>query len=155
MSDLPSVKQKVQTESTRYLSSVSEFLVQTIGKSVNWLIDHVDTLETDVSGLFLGLAFNDHGAISAASPTWSYTAPADRYLTATLQLAGSYTITTVSCTGFMQKFDAVSPISSDTLPALPVRYFIKLAPGQVVSVATSGGPGLSSRTLIGSLEYNG
>lgn len=50
MSDLPSVKQKVQTESTRYRSAVSEFLVQTIGKSVNWLIDRVDALDAGLAG---------------------------------------------------------------------------------------------------------
>lgn len=154
MSDLPSVKQKVQTESTRYLSSVSEFLVQTVGKSINWLIDHADATDATLAALFTGEAFNNHGAIDSSAPTWSYTAPSGKYLTAVLQLAGTYAITSVSCTGFMQKFDAVSPISSEA-PTLPVRYFIKLAPGESVSVSSSGGAGLSSRTLIGALLESG
>lgn len=50
MSFLPSVKQKLVTESLRFRSSVSEFALQTIGKSVNWLIDRVDALDAGLAG---------------------------------------------------------------------------------------------------------
>lgn len=44
MALLPSIKTKISVEATQYRASVSEFLIQTIGRSLNYLIDRMDTI---------------------------------------------------------------------------------------------------------------
>lgn len=70
MSDLPSVKKKIQVESTRFRSAVSEFLIQTIGKSINFLIDKYDSifLSNNVRSI-------DIVNVSVTSTYISYTVP--------------------------------------------------------------------------------
>ncbi len=46
MSNLPSVEKKISVEATRFRSAVSEFFSQTLGKSINWLIDQVNAITT-------------------------------------------------------------------------------------------------------------
>jgi len=45
MSLLPSVATRITVEATRYRSAVSEFLVQTLGKSINYLLDDNDAIQ--------------------------------------------------------------------------------------------------------------
>lgn len=50
MALLPSVSTKITVELTRYRSAVSEFLAQTLGKSINYLIDKTDSIESVLDG---------------------------------------------------------------------------------------------------------
>jgi hypothetical protein len=55
MALLPSVATRVTVELTRYRSAVSEFLAQTLGKSINYLLDRTDTIENDIDSLITEL----------------------------------------------------------------------------------------------------
>lgn len=57
MSDIPSAKQYIQIEGSQLRAPVSESLAQTIGSSVNYLIDTTDAHETRLN--------NDEAAILA------------------------------------------------------------------------------------------
>lgn len=45
MSLLPSIATRITVEATRYRSAVSEFLVQTLGQSINFLLDDNDAIQ--------------------------------------------------------------------------------------------------------------
>src|SRR6185437_12677782 len=67
MSNLPSVPEYVQVESTRFLSAVSESTVQGIGGSVNYCLDNITTLNSEVAGILarmLNIQFS--GVITSA-----------------------------------------------------------------------------------------
>jgi hypothetical protein len=51
MSNLPSIPNYIQTEATRFRSAVSESLAQAEGQSINYLLDHVSNLDTEVAGI--------------------------------------------------------------------------------------------------------
>jgi len=65
MALLPSVATRVTVELTRYRSAVSEFLAQTLGKSINYLLDKTDDLETQFN------TFNPVNAVFVGSYTVS------------------------------------------------------------------------------------
>lgn len=157
MSDLPSVKQKVQTESTRYRSAVSEFLVQTIGKSVNWLIDKADSLDADISGLFLGQAVSSAGNVVAGGP-FVLTCPAGQYFSGTLVMVetiGTSPAISVSSSGYVSVFGPLDPAALSGMTNLTpsnvemyrretVIMQIRLEPSQSITL-TALGAGTSAR----------
>jgi hypothetical protein len=51
MANLSSVSTKITVEATRFRSAVSEFLAQTMGKSINFLIDETVSLGSDLTTL--------------------------------------------------------------------------------------------------------
>jgi|GEM_PF-5296830 len=93
MSNLPSVKQKIQVEGTRFRSAVSESLEQTIGKSINYLIDSTDDLETRVTDLEAVLP---NIQVSASSNGYSLTGSTAEALITNLSV--SITLTRPSAT---------------------------------------------------------
>jgi hypothetical protein len=133
MSNLPSVKQKVQTESTRYLSSTSEFLVQTVGKSINWLIDRIDAIDSALAGQNVS-AVVPIGQQDTVGGTLTYTAPAGKsaYVTLNCYLAGNggFTVTIATPQIVSSTFASAAVPSGGTAISLGVY----LAPGQGVSI---------------------
>lgn len=65
MSLLPSVAARITVEATRYRSAVSEFLVQSLGKSINYLLDENDQIQIDLSDLATAINSN-YGFYSAS-----------------------------------------------------------------------------------------
>lgn len=77
MALLSSVKTKITVEASRFRSAVSEFIVQTMGKSINYLIDKTDAIETQIEGASFAsasvVAFSRPGGDASAI---NYTVPA-------------------------------------------------------------------------------
>lgn len=70
MSLLPSVKTYITVEGTRFRSAVSEFLIQTMGKTINYLIDKTDSIESVLEG-------SSFSFVQSVNAGGSYTVPAD------------------------------------------------------------------------------
>lgn len=92
MSNLPSVKQKVQVESARTRSPVSESLIQTMGDSINFLIDFYDaqqiyntTNDANIASIFASLVGvariyqNYYGTVGGVSFVLASTAQTVKY----------------------------------------------------------------------------
>lgn len=58
MSDITGAERKIQIEGTRFGSAVSESLIQTLGGSINWLIDQVDPGLADLNAHITTIAGN-------------------------------------------------------------------------------------------------
>lgn len=107
MALLPSVATYITVEASRYRSAVSEFLIQTIGKSINYLLDKVDAIESELEGQSFSLVEAQVVSRFAGNAAdIDYTVPAGKdfigYLTATRDITisgataftGSVTATT-------------------------------------------------------------
>jgi len=87
MALLPSVATYITVEASRYRSAVSEFLVQTIGKSVNYLLDKVDDIESQIEGT----SFSEVIPTVIAFGAMPYTVPAGYSFTGTITVVISST----------------------------------------------------------------
>lgn len=135
MSFLPSVKQKLVTESLRFRSSVSEFALQTIGKSVNWLIDRVDALDAGLAGqnvsYVIGVFQQD-----TVGGLLTYTCPVGQNAFVTLNVSGgagdiTFTMSTP------QIISSTFGIRA-TLTGLPcVSFGVHVGSGQTVTVGNA------------------
>lgn len=113
MSNIVSVKQKIQVEGTVLRSPVSESLEQTIGGSINYLIDTTDNHETRITTAEANIAAlqaathlkNSVGStsIGAGATVTVFTSPSGPILTghakggsAPLAFGGDNTATTIS-----------------------------------------------------------
>lgn len=153
MSDLPSVKQKVQTESTRYRSAVSEFLVQTLGKSVNWLIDRVDALDAGLAGQNVSYV----AAIAqynSAGGTLTYTCPSGKsaFVTLNCYLGGNGGFTVVIATPQIgsSTFASAAVPSGGTM--LSIGVWIAAGQGVSIGAATANVSGTPTVQITG-VEY--
>jgi len=81
MALLPSVSTYVSVELTRYRSAVSEFLAQTLGKSINYLLDKTASIETAVEGA--NISFVQSVSVSGAT-TATYAVPAGNVFIGTI-----------------------------------------------------------------------
>jgi len=124
MALLSSVKQKITVESTRYRSAVSEFIMQTMGKSVNWLIDRVDTLEAAIEAQ----PISDVSSVSVTltSPS-TYTVPTGKTLYAVAFVTVANTSILVNAAPFAGPF----PVNT--------AYPLVLGAGSTVEINITGG----------------
>ena len=85
MANLSSVATYITVEASRYRSAVSEFLIQTIGKSINYLLDKTDAIETAIEGE----SFSSVTTVSFNLTIAGYTVPAGNTLFAVLRNIGT------------------------------------------------------------------
>jgi hypothetical protein len=75
MALLPSVATRVTVELTRYRSAVSEFLAQTLGKSINYLLDRIDAIENALDSAIVSEVIAVNQSVGSGAGA-KYTAPA-------------------------------------------------------------------------------
>lgn len=136
MSDIPSSAIKIQTEATRFSSAVSESLLQQTGGSINYLIDHMATAETDINNLEsrtrLKLTATISSSQTLASGSTFYTAPANTY--ALLQLVSPTADEGIEIGGTIYGKSGGYPISAGALNG----FVVFVRPGQAIVGYGSG-----------------
>lgn len=73
MSDITSSKAKIQVEACRQRAATSEFLAQTIGGSINWALDNIDSNAAAISAINSTLSGKNGVSISVTSYTQGQT----------------------------------------------------------------------------------
>lgn len=146
MANLTSVKKKITVESSRFLSAVSEFLIQTMGKSINYLIDKTDSIESAVEGQTLTnvVAVSQNGLVSALGITYTVPASTTFFGAGFVEWEGETIPTSVTINSSDIGSITVTPTGENY-----INYPMVLTAGQSVTVSGNPNGGLSRAKIRG------
>jgi len=130
MTNIVSSRSKIQSESAQYRSAVSESLLQTIGASINYLIDERDTLRTDTDANTAGVAAVFSTSSVSVSTGGTLTTAADEIIILTHSSGGTGTATFKYTTAFGS---VVTPTADPNVYTASNSSFLIIAPNSTVS----------------------
>lgn len=124
MTDIVSSETKAQIEGARMRSAVSEFLIQRIGGSLNWLIDNMLSV--------LAKSFLQAGTVAqvATTSTFTYTVPAGGLFVGFVLQNANFGITILG---------GVNMLICPTTAGNQASYVIVGGGGAVITISNTGG----------------